>query len=61
MRAKSAYELRVTRGRGLDQVEVIEIASGEVVLFWELRTSATGGVVRRLRAGVADAHAEAAE
>ena len=36
MRARAAYDLLVTRGRdGWHAVEVVEISSGEVVLFWD--------------------------
>ena len=63
MRANRSYELSVrgaSRGPGvladpgrLDQVEVVEIASGEVVLFWDSPPSRTGRLVRALRADLA--------
>lgn len=60
MKANRAYELLVTReGRGpgvlagperLDRVEVVEIASGEVALFWDTPPTRTGRLARALRA-----------
>jgi hypothetical protein len=60
MRANREYELIVRRGGhvpGLladpdraDQVEVVEIASGEVVLFWDTAPTQTGRLARALRA-----------
>lgn len=45
MKAANAY--RVHHGR--DSVEVVEIASGEVVLFWDLPPREAARRVRRLR------------
>ena len=53
MRAKQAFDLIVTRGRGIDQVEIVSIASGEVVLFWDTLPSQTGRLSRALRADLA--------
>ena len=57
MRANRAYELLVHRqGRffrpsdKLEQVEVIEIDTGEVALFWDTRPRDTGKLARALRA-----------
>lgn len=50
MRAKAAYDLLVTRGRdGWHAVEVVEIASGEVVLFWDCPAREARRFERRLR------------
>lgn len=59
MKAHRAYELRVTRGgRGpalfsapdrVDRVEVVEIDSGESLLFWELEPRAASRLARALR------------
>ncbi len=49
MRARNAYELTVTRGREADQVEIVEIASGEVILFWDSSPRETAKLVRKLR------------
>ncbi len=38
---------------GIDQVEVTEVASGEVVLFWDVRSDEAKGFVRALRADLA--------
>ena len=63
MKANRAYELLVRRsGRGpallrapgeTDHVEVIEIASGEIALFWDTAPNQTGRLVRALRADLA--------
>ncbi len=60
MRANRAYELLVHRqGRffrpsdKLEQVEVVEIDTGEVVLFWDTRPRDTGKLARALRADLA--------
>jgi L-2-hydroxyglutarate oxidase LhgO len=59
MKAKNAYELIHTTGSRVpalladpstvDHVEVVEIESGEVVLFWDLPTDAARRVVRQMR------------
>ncbi len=48
-RANRAYELRCTR----DTVEVVEIDSGEVVLFWDTAPGETRRLARALRADLA--------
>ena len=63
MKANRAFELLVTReGRGpavlagadrVDRVEVVEIASGEVALFWDTPPAHTGRLARALRADLA--------
>ena len=67
MRANRAYELRVRRGgRGpallagperVDHVEVVEIASGEVALFWDTAPRQTGRLARALRRDLAQLEA----
>jgi hypothetical protein len=66
MRANRAYELKVHReGRlfrpseRLEHVEVVDIDTGEVALFWDTRPRDTGKLARALRADLAqmDAHA----
>ena len=61
MKANRAYELIVHRGgprlfaspdRG-DHVEIVEIDSGEVVLFWDTAPAQTGRLARALRADLA--------
>lgn len=59
MRANRAYEVIHTRGdrvpaliadpSRMDHVEVVEINSGEVVLFWDLPAEAARRVVRQMR------------
>ena len=63
MRANREYELSVRRGgRGpalfsapdrVDHVEVVEIATGEVALFWDTQPAQTGRLARGLRADLA--------
>jgi hypothetical protein len=63
VRANREYELLVRRGgRGpavlagpgrVDHVEVLEIASGEIALFWDTVPSQTGRLARALRADLA--------
>jgi hypothetical protein len=63
MRARDAYRLIVTRGglapalladpARVDHVEVVEIGSGEVVLFWDRPPHAASTLARALRADLA--------
>jgi hypothetical protein len=55
VKANRAYELFVRRG---EYVEVVEIASGEVVLFWDTRPGDTGKLARALRADLAGMQAD---
>ena len=66
MKANRAYELRVRRaGRGpaalnpdrVDSIEVLEIDSGEIALFWDLAPNHTGRMARALRADLAQLEA----
>ena len=69
MRANREYELRVSRGgRGpallrapgtTDHVEVLEIATGEIALFWDTAPAQTGRLARALRADLAQLDADA--
>jgi len=68
VKANREYELIVRRGgRGpaaladpgrVDQVEVVEIASGEVALFWDTPPAQTGRLSRALKADLAQLEAE---
>ena len=59
MRAKRAYEVKHVPGdrvpaliadpSRVDHIEVVEIDSGEVVLFWDLPTDTARRVVRQMR------------
>ena len=63
MNANRAFELIVRRGsRGpallrsseqVDHIEVVEIDSGEVVLFWDTTPQQTGRLSRALKADLA--------
>ena len=68
VKANREYELRVRksgrgpgllRGAGADHIEVVEIATGEVVLFWDTQPSQTGRLARGLRADLAALDADA--
>jgi hypothetical protein len=68
MKANREYELTVHRsGRGpallagaerADHVEVVEIATGEVVLFWDTPPAGTGRLARALRADLSQLEAD---
>ena len=63
MRAKHAYELKVTRGPRFDpdrtdHIEVLEIASGEIALFWDTLPTQTRKLSRALRRDLAQLDAE---
>jgi hypothetical protein len=68
VKANRAYELIVRRrGRGPallrssvegDHVEVVEIDSGEVVLFWDTTPAQTGRLARALRTDLAGLQAD---
>jgi hypothetical protein len=65
VRANRAYELKVHReGRlfrpseRLEHIEVLEIDTGEIVLFWDTRPRETGKLARALRADLAQMDAE---
>jgi hypothetical protein len=59
MKANRAFELMVSRGSAepafladpnrLDRVEVVSVADGEVVLFWELPAKEAARLLRQLR------------
>ena len=69
MKANREYELRVRKsGRGpallrgsgtADHIEVIEIATGEVALFWDTRTAQTRRLASALRTDLAQLEADA--
>jgi hypothetical protein len=55
VKANRAYELLVRRG---EHVEVVEIDSGEVVLFWDTIPGDTGKLARALRGDLAQLEAD---
>ncbi len=68
MRANRAYEL-IHRGGGrgpallaapsrVDHLEIVEIDSGEVVLFWDLPTDVARRVARQMREDLAQLEAD---
>jgi hypothetical protein len=68
VRANREYELLVRRaGRApaalagpdrTDQVEIVEIATGEVVLFWDTTPAQTGRLSRALKTDLAQLEAD---
>ncbi|HYM46711.1 MAG TPA: hypothetical protein VES65_11210 [Solirubrobacteraceae bacterium] len=68
MKANRAYRLIVTRGglapalladtSRVDHIEVVEIDSGEVVLFWDRPPQAASRLARALRADLSGLQAE---
>jgi hypothetical protein len=52
VKANRAYELLVRKGRH-EHVEIVEIDTGEVVLFWDTRVGDTGKLARALRTDLA--------
>ena len=68
MRANRAYRMILTRaGRApalladpgrVDHIEVVEIDSGEVILFWDRPAQAAAKLARALRADLAQLEAE---
>ena len=54
-RANRVYELRVSR----TMVEVLEIESGEIALFWDVRPDQTRRLAKALRADLAQMEAPA--
>jgi hypothetical protein len=69
MRANRASRLIHTRGsRGpaflsgpdrMDQVEIVSIDDGEIVLFWDVAGAEAGSFVREVRADLSQLEAEA--
>jgi hypothetical protein len=69
VRANRAYRLIHTRGSRapaflagpdrMDQVEIVSIDDGEIVLFWDVAGAEAGGFVRALRADLSQLEAQA--
>jgi hypothetical protein len=69
VRANRAYRLIHTKGsrapaflagpERMDQVEVVSIDDGEIVLFWDVSGAEAGGFVRALRADLSQLDAQA--
>ena len=59
MKANRAYELRVSRGVPTAMIEVLEIDTGEIALFWDVRPDQTRRLAKALRADLAQLDAEA--
>lgn len=54
MRANRVYELRVSRA----MIEVLEIETGEIALFWDVRPDQTRRFANALRADLAQLEAQ---
>ena len=59
MRANRAYELRVSRGAPTAMIEVLEIDTGEIALFWDVRSDQARRFAGALRTDLAQLEAEA--
>jgi hypothetical protein len=55
VRADRAYELRVARA----MIEVLDIATGEIALFWDVRPDQTRRFAKALRADLVSLEADA--
>ena len=53
MKANRAYELSVSRGSPTGMIEVIEIDTGEIALFWDVRPDQTRRLAGALRTDLA--------
>lgn len=68
MRANRAYRLIVTRGgrapalladtNRVDHIELVDVESGEVVLFWDCPPHGASRLARTLRADLSQLHVE---
>ncbi len=58
MRANRAYELRVSRGTPTAMIEVLEIDTGEIALFWDVRPDQTRRFASALKTDLAQLEAE---
>jgi hypothetical protein len=68
VKANRAFELKVRRsGRGpallrasadVDHIEVLEIETGEIALFWDTSPAQTGRLARALKADLAQLDAQ---
>ncbi len=57
MRANRAYELRVSGRGSAPMIEVLDIDTGEIALFWDLLPNQVGRMSRALRADLAQMEA----
>lgn len=58
MKANRAYELRVSRGTPTGMIEVIEIDTGEIALFWDVLPGQTRRLAGALRTDLAQLEAQ---
>jgi len=57
LKANRAYELRVSRGAPTAMIEVLEIGSGEIALFWDVRQDQARRFAGALRTDLAQLEA----
>lgn len=57
MKANRAYELRVSRRSPTSMIEVIEIDTGEIALFWDVRPDQARRFAGALRTDLAQLEA----
>ena len=57
MKANRAYELNVSRGSPTAMIEVLEIDTGEIALFWDVRPDQTRRLAAALRTDLAQLEA----
>lgn len=58
MRANRAYELRVSRGTPTAMIEVLEIDTGEIALFWDVLPNQTRRMAGALKTDLAQLDAQ---
>ena len=58
MRANRAYELRVSRGGPTSMIEVLEIDTQELVLFWDVRPDQVRRFASALKTDLAQLESE---
>jgi hypothetical protein len=57
VKANRAYELRVSRGGPTAMIEVLEIDTGEIALFWDVRPDRARRFAAALRTDLAQLEA----
>ena len=58
MKANRAYELRVSRGAPTAMIEVLEVDTGEIALFWDVRSDQARRFAGALRSDLAQLEAD---
>jgi len=58
VKANRAYELRVSRGTPTAMIEVLDVDTGEIALFWDVRPDQTRRLAGALRTDLAQLEAQ---